>query len=38
MLFGETGAGYCDNRTEHTSVGRMQNMLKQVVRILTIRL
>jgi hypothetical protein len=42
MLFRETVAVYCENRTEHryTLVGRMQSfsMLKQMVRILTTKL
>jgi translation initiation factor IF-1 len=39
MLFRETVAVYCENRTEHTDTlcGRMQSsdMLKQVVHVVT---
>jgi hypothetical protein len=41
MPFMETVAVYCENHMEHISthsVGRMQSILKDVVRILTTRL
>jgi hypothetical protein len=35
MLFGETVAVYCENRTEHTDTLQNFSMLKRVVYIIT---